>query len=249
MLKQFALSVCYIIFGIALANKAFGQAFADSVNGKTSARENLIDNYYKAIGPQSRLYNGEEYEGSYPGVTGNAYFLDAADWGTGNIVYDGYTYKNIKLQFDINTGEVVIPVYNNYLKMRLISERISSFDLFGHHFIYLKKNPAILGSVSTGFYDELYDGKIQVLCSRSKSIQQEHSNATITSFFYPAINYYVFKNSQYFAVNGNSSFLAVFKDKKRDVQQYIKANDIKFKKDTREKDMARVAEYYDHLTQ
>jgi len=63
----------------------------------------------------------------------------------------------------------------------------------------------------------------------------------------PSLGYYLYKNGTYYSVSSEGSFLNVLKDKKKDLQQYIKANKLKFKKYQREDAMAKVAAYYDHL--
>ena len=192
--------------------------------------------------------NGKEYEGNYPGVVGSAYFLAATDWGTGDIVYDGYTYKNVKIRYDLYKDAVIIPLYQSFLKISLLSDRVASFGLFGHFFIYVKSDPKTVDPVKEGFYDELYGGKIQVLCRRSETIQQDHNIEGITTYFSSSVDYYLFKNNQYFPVNSKGEFLDALKDKKKQVRQFMTANKIKFKKATKEQDMAKVAEYYDHLS-
>jgi len=249
MLKRITLSICCLFCINTLSNKVYAQTSADSLNNKLTVYDNTIDKFNTALGPGARLYNGEEYDGYYPGITGNAYFMDEPDWSVGSLVYDGYTFKNIKIRYDIYIDRAIIPLYNSFLKIGLLNERLTSFDAFGHHFIYIKHNPAVTGSVESGIYDELYGGKIQFLSKRSKSIQHDQTTTGITTYFYPTINYYIFKNNQYFTVSGKGDMLAVLKDKKRELQQFIRSNKLKFNKTDKEQAMAKVAEYYDHISQ
>jgi hypothetical protein len=248
MSRKITLSIfCFVVINIFYC-KAYAQVSADSSNTSLTAYNNTINKFYIAIGSKSRLYNGKAYNGDYAGVTGNANFNDAADWTSGNISYDGYLYKNVKIKYDLFKDLVVIPLYNSYLKISLINEKLTGFDIFGHHFICIKNNPAAINPVATGIYDQLYGGKVQVLCKRDKSLQQDHSGTTITSYFSYADNYYVFKNNQYFPANSRGEFLDAFKDKKKELQQFIRANGLKFRKNDKEQVMAKVAEYYDHIS-
>ena len=67
------------------------------------------------------------------------------------------------------------------------------------------------------------------------------------SYFDPAIDYYIRKNNTYYSVSSQGSMLTILKDKKKELQQYIRANQIKFRKDPEEA-MVKIASYYDHLT-
>ena len=248
MLKRITLSICCLFCINTLSNKVYAQTSADSLNNKLTVYDNTIDKFNTALGPGARLYNGEEYDGYYPGITGNAYFMDEPDWSVGSLVYDGYTFKNIKIRYDIYIDRAIIPLYNSFLKIGLLNERLTSFDAFGHHFIYIKDTP--LSPIKTGIYDELYGSdKIKALCKQSKSIQQDQNSSGITSYFFPSVSYYIFKNNQYFTVSSKGDVLDVFKDKKRQLQQFIRSNKLKFNKSGKEEAMAKVAEYYDHISQ
>jgi len=169
----------------------------------------------------------------------------ATDWNPGTIIYDGFTYKNVSIRYDMYKDMLVIPLYKSFLKMSLVNEKVASFDVLGHHFIYIKSG----APVSAGFYDVLYSGKIQLLCKHDVNIQTEHLfNGAIESYFLPTVDYYIYKNGEYTSVNSKGAFLNALKDKKKSLQQYIRANKLKFNKTDKERAMVAVAAYYDHLT-
>ena len=245
MPKTLFVSLLWFFATILITSNATAQSEADSASNGHKLYAHIEDNFYNVIGPQSRLYNGEKYEFYDPAIKGNPYFMLATDWNQGTIVYDGFTYKNVSIRYDLYKDMLVIPLYKSFLKMSLISEKVASFDVLGHHFIYIKTG----ASVNAGFYDELYGGKIQLLCKRDESIQNEHMfNGSIDAYFLPAVGYYIYKDGVYIAVNSKSAFLNALKDKKKSVQQYIRANKLKLNKNDKELAMVAVAAYYDHLT-
>jgi len=249
MLKTITLSVlCLFIINISPLS-VLAQTSIDSSGNKKTAYNNIKEKFYKAIGQQSRLYNGIEYNGYDPKIIGNANFMDVTDLNKGTVMYDGYSYKNVDMLYDIYQDELIIQLYQSFLKINLITEKVESFDLLGRHFINIKNNPAIATSLKTGFYDELYGGKIQVLAKHTKSIQRKYEiSGSIDSYFSPSVDYYLFKNGEYYSVNSQGAFLSALKDKKKDIQQFIKANKIKFKK-TQEESMVKIAAYYDQITE
>jgi hypothetical protein len=248
MSKTYIIPILFCAAVTIFSQNVFGQAVSDSVNTRP-VFANVEDNFYIAIGPQSRLFNGVDYEFYDPSIKGNGYFLDNAAWNTGTIVYDGYRYKNVPLLYDIYADQVITLAYQSALKIQLLKDRVKSFDLLGHHIIYVEQDAAIPSAPKTGFYDELYGGKIEVLAKREKSIQHTNGfNGAIDSYFSATIDYYLYKNGTYYSISSGGSFLKLLKDKKSDLQQYIRANKLKFNKQQKEQSMAQVAAYYDHIT-
>lgn len=248
MSKTYVLPLFFCAVAMQFSQHVFAQAQKDSVNNKALFTA-VEDKFYEDIGPQSHLFNGIDYEFYDPSFKGNAYFLDNAAWNTGSIVYDGYLYKNVPMLYDIYADQLIIEAYHSALRIQLIKNRVQSFDLLGHHVIYIEQDPSNPTSPKTGFYDELYGGKIQVLAQRSKSIQHTNGfNGAIDSYFSPAIDYYICKNGVYYPVSSQGSFLKVLKDKKSAIQLYLKSNKQKFKKQQKELTMAKAAAYYDQIT-
>lgn len=234
---------------LIFTHTAIAQSSADSTANGHALYATVENNFYKAIGPQSRLYSGIRYEFYSPDIKGNAYLMDIDQWSKGNILYDGFWYRNIDIRYDLFKDLVVIPLYKSFLKLSLVNYKLSCFDVLGHHFIYIKANSSAIDPVHAGIYDELYGGKIQLLCKRSKSIQQLHSfSGSIDFYFLYSADYYLYKNGQYFTVNSKGAFLNALKDKKKDIQQFMRANSLKIKRDNREQAMVKIADYYDHLT-
>jgi hypothetical protein len=247
MSKTYILSLFFCASGIFFSQNIFAQTQKDSTSNK-ALFNGVEDKFYEDIGPQSHLFSGINFESYSPLTKGNAFFLDNADWNTGTIVYDGFRYKNVPLLYDVYADEVITKAYHSALRIQLIKTRVQSFDLLGHHVIFIQKDASNPTSPKTGFYDELYGGKIQVLAKRSKSIQRTISASDIDSYFSPAIDYYLYKDGTYYSISNQGSFLKVLKDKKGAVQQYLRANNLRFKKQQKEEAMAKAAAYYDQIT-
>ncbi|MFI5158215.1 MAG: hypothetical protein ACHQF4_05075 [Sphingobacteriales bacterium] len=249
MLKR--LPKCLLLFLIVCCVKStvLAQMVDNSLRAKqTTVYADVERDFYKKIGPQSRLYNGMQHDQYDPHIKGNAYFNDIDSLTKGSVFYDGYLYTNENMMYDIYKDEVVIVIYNNFMRISLISEKVRDFDLLNQHFIYLKNDPANSNSLKSGFYDELYGGKIQVLSKKTKSIQNSTDyTGNITPYFLPAKDYYLLKNGKYYTVNSQGAFLDALSDHKKEVKQFIRSNSIKFKK-APEQAMTAIAAYYDHLT-
>jgi hypothetical protein len=232
--------------------KSFGQAAMNDTSAyPQKAVAQIANNYNKAIGQQSRLYDGHEYLAYDPHIKGTALFpYDAIVMAPGEINYDGIMYKDVPLLYDVYKDQVVSMLYNKFSMYAFLGTKVHDFTFSGHHFVRvnvdsLVKNPS---GITTGFYDQLYGGKIEALARRSKSIQSSSTTtANIETYFVAKDEYFFRKGNTYYKVSGQGAVLDVLKDKKNELQQYIRQNNIKFRRDP-EGAMAKIAAYYDQIT-
>jgi hypothetical protein len=74
----------------------------------------------------------------------------------------------------------------------------------------------VASSISSGLYEQVYVGNLQVLVKWTKSIQSISTQTTLETFFTEAKkHYYLKKGSNYYSIGGQGTFLNVLKDKKK----------------------------------
>ena len=86
-----------------------------------------------------------------------------------------------------------------------------------------------------------------MFAKREKKILEKYSNIQISKVVISQNIYYIKKDGVYHTIKNKSSLLSVLKSKKKEVQQYLKTNDIKFKREP-ERAMIMAVKYYDQLT-
>ncbi|MDR6941697.1 hypothetical protein [Mucilaginibacter pocheonensis] len=236
-----------VISCIIICKRSQAQIIASDTS-QQPALGHIIDNYNTAINEQSRLYNGPEYDLYNPNIKGNAYFTDLNEFARGTVTYDGIFYKNVPMMYDMYKDVIVVLLYNKFSRYSLLSERVESLDLLNHHFIYIKTDSLNANAgISTGFYDQLYNGSLEVLVKRSKALQNTTGTNTIETYFTSSKSFYLKKGNSYYSIGSQSTMLKILNDKKKELQQYIKANKIKFKK-TPEEALVAIAARYDELS-
>lgn len=251
MKKTYSKQAFLLLIGALLAGRLFGQeAQSDSVNLQNT-KDGIVSNFYLAIGQQSRLYNGMEYFPYDRSIKGTALFpLNAETWATGEVTYDGLLYKGVPMMYDIYKDKLVVLLYNHFTAFTLLDDRVHDFSFSGHRFVRVNADSIAndKSGISTGFYDQLYNGnKVEVLAKRVKTIQNSTNiSATLETYFLENHSYYVRKGNTYYKVGSQGSFLNVMKDKKAVIQKYMKDNNLRFRSDP-EGVMAAVASYYDKL--
>jgi hypothetical protein len=248
MRKFIFLPTLVCIIGLLSCKNSFGQSAIDSNQQKTPLN-NARAVFNAAIGEQSPLFNGPEYYFYSPVIKGNAYLFDVNSFMKGAVLYDGVQYKEVPLMYDLYKDELVALLYNNFSKYILLKGRVQHFDLLDHHFVNINTDTLNINSpIKSGYYDELYNGKTQVLVKREKSIQNRNNGIGVPeTYFNPTTDFYMKKGITYYVISSENGLLNVLKDRKKDVQQYIKTNKIKFRRDP-EQAMVKIASYYDHLT-
>jgi hypothetical protein len=195
---------------------------------------NAIGVYYQTLGEESPLYNGSEYI---------EYAYTLVDFIKGNVNVDGMIFHDVPMLYDIVKDQLIIQDFQKVYKINLPADRVQQFFLLGHLFVRLNASD----QVKTGFYDQLYKGKVALFAKREKKILEKYSNIQISKVVISQNVYYIKKDGVYYTIKNKSSLFSALKSKKKEVQQYLKANDIKFKREP-ERAMIMAVKYYDQLT-
>lgn len=199
--------------------------------------------FAKANASQSRLNNGREYVPTNPRVKGHPFFQTNA-WTEGNIIYDGAEFNNVKMLYDLEKDEVVVLNFLLPNKLSLVKQKVESFRIHQHHFIYLKTD-SLNKESSGGFYDLLYDKGLAVLAKRKKEVKVINNTNRDASFIVTD-EYYFLKDETLHPVKTLGSILKLLNLTKASIQQHLRNNGIIFRNDP-EKAMVSIASYYDLL--
>ena len=242
--------LAFLISTTFFSGKVFGQAAqADSAVFQASL-DKQIANYYIAIGQQSRLYSGKEYYYYDRVIKGTPLFpLNVQSWETGEVTYDGFKYQGVPMMYDIYQDIVVVLLYNHFSMYSLINDKVKDFSFSGHHFVRINIDtiPNDKSGLTTGFYEQLYAGKCQVVARHAKTIQHNASveNSLETNFL-EAHDYFLRKGKTWYKVNSQGALFSVLKDKKPALQKYLKDHNLVFN-DNPELALSLLAAYYDRL--
>lgn len=239
MLKHAVLVLCFAaVFAPGIAQ--------NSANTPTTLPVivNAGDVYNPFIEKQSRLYNGIEHQGYSFKIKGHAYFLQK-EMTKGTLVYDELEFTNVPIMYDLLKEQVIIQHNNNFSKVGLVSEKVKEFTLYNHHFIRLVIDSISHSPLTTGFYDEVYKGRLNVLIRRTKWIEETVKDELEREFISLDL-FYIQKSGTYYPIRNYKGLMAVLKDKSKDIKQYLRRNKIKYRKGA-ENAIVKAAVYYDSL--
>lgn len=240
---------CLLLFLFGLSQVANSQSVKiDDVEGHAKAEKNIETYFNKAIGSQSRLFNGFSYVGYRSNIDGSPYFLEENLFRNGTVFYDGFKYENVPLLYDVYKDMLISKNYESSLQFSLISDRVSSFTILDHHHVYINTSKDSINiPFKSGFLELLHDGKAQVLVKRSSSLQQTSGTSDLRKYFLSRTQFFVKKDGNYFKITNESSFLKLFKDHKAEMKRLLKTNAVKFRKEPT-KAMVLLATYFDNLS-
>jgi hypothetical protein len=150
--------------------------------------------------------------------------------------------------YDIVKDDVIIKGAFNPYFILLAGNKVSRFSVSGHNFIRIIADSLTRPVIKTGFFQSLYDGRIKAFAKNRKVIEEFVDIGNVLNrTALEKDKWYILKNGTYFEVDGKSSVLNVLKDKKKEVQQFIKQDKIRFKNNM-DVALTQIVEYYDKIT-
>ncbi|MGJ8742973.1 hypothetical protein [Polaribacter sp.] len=164
------------------------------------------------------INNGVIYIEQYRTLKDNHHFLIDHNFHNGDVEYDGQTYYNIPIKYDVFEDNLIvkIPSVNENYPLVLAKEKISAFYLNSNSFINTKEN---------GFMSQLSKYKDFILY---KKYFKKRLSKTSTRFSYhkfiPENTYFIGKNDVYTNINKKKYWLQLFPNKKNIIRGYFKEN-------------------------
>ncbi len=230
--------ICFTLLLFA-ANSYAQQRAADSGLYQLPVN-NAIAHFKQVLGVQSGLYNGQEYVPYSRLRRYNVFFRDALTWDKGTVTYDGMTYTDVPMIYDLYKNVLVVQLYNITSSYTLITEKITDFTLLNHHFVYKYAE----NGLEAGLYDQLYSGKTEILVKRKRTL---FITSGSLNTFPEDDQVFVKSGNIYYPAGNQHTLLSILKNKRKELRKYINDNNIVFK-DAQEQATVRVVVYYDKLT-
>ncbi len=239
--------ILLLVFQILFLNRAIAQDLPEN-SGEQMLVRNAATVYFNSLAEQSGIYRGVEYTGfPYRLNNGHQYFETPIPV-KGSVNYDGIFYKDIPMWYDLVKNQVIVQYIDGFSEIKLHNELIDYFSIHDHHFVHLGRDKVANSVISEGFYDLVYVGRIQVLVKRSKSTLKEVSTGIAITIEKQKNEFYLVKEGAYLPVKSQSSVLNALGNKQKEIQEFLKKSNVKFRRDP-EDAIVRIVRYYDLLTE
>jgi hypothetical protein len=194
------------------------------------------------LGISSPLYNGIVHIGYAKTIVGIPYYF-SPDWVKGTVYFENAIYRQVSLKYDLVADQLIVKRPDGY-GINLFSPRVSWFIINDSRFIYIDSK-SFNGSLATGFYQQVQEGKVELLYKRSKKINEKITNR-LEQQFLDALQFYIIQDGNVREVKGLSSVLNVLNDRRKELKDFIRANKLKYRKDP-ETVLNKMIAYYNQL--
>lgn len=189
------------------------------------------------------IYNGRLFYGYHP-MSNSIPYYKSMGWHAGSIKYDGHWYYDQLVIYDAVTEQLVVR-NPRYISLALFSERIQEFFIDGDHFIRLYPDSNYI--IREGFHRVLVEGTVTIYQRHVKIIKEEVKGDHIELNAETINRYYALKDGRYYAIGKQQSLLNLLKDKRQAVQQHLRSQGVKFKREP-ERAITLMATFYNQST-
>jgi hypothetical protein len=235
----------FLISTFFFLNPSFSQSVKqDSISDVQL--QNAIDLYDNFSAENAPVYNGIEYIYYNFKMEGDPYFI-TGNFSKGWVNYSGRKYDSLSVMYDVARNLLVILSNDKKSTIVLQNEFVDSFSLLGHTFINLREDHK-QNLYNTGFYDMLYNGKVQFVARRIKAMNMKIEGMVVVRPFYIKDRFYVHKDGLYYLVNSKKDVYHLFDDKMHDMKKLMRKQHLKFRRKNFEQTMIKVTALYDQLT-
>ena len=193
-----------------------------------------------------KLYNGRAWKNVYYKIRGDQ-FLFTTDFIPGSVTIDNKEFRNIRLKYDIYNDEL-ISLNDHGIMLQLNKEMTDKFTLrYGDQTYLFKRIDSDSTGSMKGFVNILYDGKSGLYVKYMKEILLLAVDNKY-DMFNQLIRVYFVKDGSASRINSRREMLALMKDHKSEVIQFMRSNKIRLSKKV-PSSFRPVVEYYDKVSQ
>lgn len=230
--------------------KASGQAVLPDSSVYSAAIRQAVANYHNAIGPDLRLFSGNEFIPQRTGgqkAIGIPYFLN--DQGVRSaLVYDGQVYDSVLLLYDLVDERLILRNETAGRFLVLHNSKVQSFTMDGHLFFNRHWGDTVLTTTNEqkAFFERLYAGKSIVWLARDKKFFSSMHAEDRTGTYREYDQYYVQTAGSLNQVDSKQALLHLLEDQRTAIRRFITQSHVHFRKDFTQA-IVSIITFYDQL--
>ncbi len=212
----FLVSAFLSFFG---AIPVFGSYYIDhsSIYNQVNMPDSLRDRQF--------LYNGTEWKNEFRRITGDQ-FLFTNLFLPGSVTFNGRTFINLKIRYDIYSDEIMIPRSLDQV-IQLNKEMVDSFYfVFDNNFYKFRKINEDSKSEPKGYVNVLYEGRSALYVKYVKRISTAISDYS-DGRFYQVYTIYFEKDGIPEPVTGMKDICRMLEDEKELLRNFVRKNRLK----------------------
>ena len=206
-----------ILFGLLLnTSQIFGQ------NNNEILTYNWFD---KNFGKESLDFNnGNGHLNFDQTINDHHRYYKTDEFKNGNIIYEGQSYFNLDLKYDLFNDQLVIRPYieSPYIQINLLKEKVDSFKIDNEKFINLKQTST---NFKSGYYEEVIIGNSAVLYIKYNKEKNDVIRGYSVFIDYKShSDYLLLKDNKFTLINDKTELIKLYPDQKRKINDFFLMN-------------------------
>lgn len=207
--------------------------------GSVSAQhQELFDEFRQEVGDQAEMFSGK-VEPGYPAVLYATFpYLVSDDFLTGDVVFNGLTYREVPLRYDVYQKQLVVRTPVKRSNVYVPMDKVEKFTLGGIN--YERRDGE--------FVAVLYSSPRMELVERVNVFMEEDivDNVSYKIQFKRDVEYFLLCDGQAHEVAKLKSVSKLYPDIKKELKQFAKKYHLDFK-ENRQLSLTTLVKYVDEL--
>lgn len=234
-----------ILLMMFLGLPVFAQKMDDSVF-VASLSQNMKSVYSNLLNREAPVFNGRIYHPyQSPLENGHSFFV-SDEYVEGTIAYNGFVYINLKIAYDLVRNQLVLLQYDGVNAIIVSPDHVDSFSLHNRKFINLQPTSDSILNVKEGYYDLIYDGTIDLLVKRDKTISEKITPTLVERTVSQQDKYYLRIASAIRPIKNRKALLSLLRSTKNENERFIKDNRLNFRSD-KENALVKLVQFHDSI--
>jgi hypothetical protein len=215
--------ISVVIFLFVFSKNIVAQYVSNDSAIYNSALNNAIATTKNTLQNNFLLYKGPVYFKVAPYAKGFPFLL-ADSFAKGSLVFNGITYTDIAMQYDIEADELIVRNYEDNNSIKLPKSKISAFTIYGQ--VY-KRLPTSIANSDSSFYHLIYATNVtHAFIKRVKTLERPRDlNETLPQYEQQNIIYFIAKNKLY-KIRKPKDIENALIEKKEQIKKYLKEKQI-----------------------
>ncbi len=203
---------------------AYSTWCAGNIYGQASTAEK---EYYQWFDERTGVEHSNLYEGTlsfekYATTNGEHKFFESLDYLKGDIVYDGETYFNVDMKYDLYEDELILPLRSDtkVVMLQLVKERVKEFVIDDHRFIKIEDKKSS-NEDTDGFFEMIMKTPFFTVLKKYKKVRYSvYKKNMALNKFVGEVNYYVDYKNQLYRVKNKKDIIKIFPQYKNDLSKH-----------------------------
>ncbi|MDP5231619.1 MAG: hypothetical protein NWQ38_14605 [Cellulophaga sp.] len=205
---------------------AFSLQFVFFVSAQTS-NENVYDWFDSFVGDENaELYNGVIFVDEFKVTNDKHRFFKTDDFIQGSVSYNGNTFYNHQLKYDLFKDELLIKpkTASSALILQIVKNKIDSFSLKEKKFVNIITSRT--NDSKSEFYEKFFKYKSITILKKHYSLNKGKTDEKLFYEFRYKSNFFLQYKDVVYPADTQSNIIAIFPDQKKDIKKIYRKNKI-----------------------